>query len=162
MKILQFPSARLRIVAKKIINITDEVKENLNSMLDIMYQQKGIGLAATQVNIHQRMIVLDVSEKQNQAQKLINPVIVEKFDIQEEEEGCLSVPEFRAKIPRAKKIIFSYVDEENNSFQKEAEGLLAICIQHEIDHLNGKLFIDYLSQAKRQQIRTMLKKKRKK
>jgi peptide deformylase len=158
MQVLKFPNPRLRIKAQKILKITPEIKKTLDDMLKIMYKNKGVGLAATQVDVHLAMIVIDVSEQQNQPLKLINPVIIKSCDTQDEEEGCLSVPGFRAEIKRAQNITYTAIDENNTTIQQEVNGLMAVCIQHEIDHLNGKLFIDYLSNAKRQKVRTLIKK----
>ena len=158
MQVLTFPNPKLRTKAQKILKITPEIKKTLDDMLKIMYQKKGVGLAATQVDVHLAMIVIDISEKQNQPLKLINPVIINKSDTQDEEEGCLSVPGFRADIKRAQNITYTATDENNKETTKDVTGLMAVCIQHEIDHLKGKLFIDYLSNAKRQKVRTLIKK----
>ncbi len=127
-------------------------------MFETMYAEEGIGLAATQVDIHQRIIVIDVSESREERLVLINPELLEKSGETGIEEGCLSIPEQRAFVPRAERVKVRALDRDGNSFELEASELLAICIQHEIDHLEGKLFIDYLSPLKRQRIKTKLEK----
>ena len=127
-------------------------------MFDTMYEEEGIGLAASQVDVHQRIIVIDVSEERDQRLVLINPDLLEKDGDTGIEEGCLSIPETRALVPRAERVKVKALDREGNPFELEADGLLAICIQHEMDHLVGKLFIDYLSPLKRQRIRQKLEK----
>jgi peptide deformylase len=130
-------------------------------MLETMYAAPGIGLAATQVNVHQRIIVIDISEEKNQPLVLINPEITEKDGEQEFDEGCLSVPGIYETVQRAEHIKLRALDREGQEFEMEADGLLAVCIQHELDHLQGKLFVDYLSQLKRQRIRKKLQKQQK-
>jgi peptide deformylase len=127
-------------------------------MFETMYQEEGVGLAATQVNIHQQIVVIDVSDTRDQRLALINPEIIETDGEALNEEGCLSVPEYRAQVPRAEKITVKSLDADGNEQVFEAEGLLAICVQHELDHLKGKLFIDYLSPLKRQRVKTKLEK----
>jgi len=129
-----------------------------DDMFETMYAEEGIGLAATQVDIHQRIIVIDVSEERDQRLVLINPELLEECGETGIEEGCLSIPEQRALVPRSEKVKIRALDRDGNSFELEADGLLAICIQHEMDHLVGKLFIDYLSPMKRQRIRQKLEK----
>lgn len=156
--VLQFPDERLRTVAKPIAEVNSEVKQLIADMFDTMRDEKGIGLAATQVDRHVRLVVMDVSEEQNEPRVFINPEIIAKEGSTISEEGCLSVPGNYAKVDRAEKVIVKALDGEGNEFKLEAEGLLAICIQHELDHLQGKLFVDYLSPLKRQRIRKKLEK----
>ncbi|MFS1702286.1 peptide deformylase [Alteromonas sp. AMM-1] len=156
--VLQFPDERLRTVAKPIAEVNSEVKQLIADMFDTMRDEKGIGLAATQVDRHVRLVVMDVSEEQNEPRVFINPEIIAKEGSTISEEGCLSVPGNYAKVDRAEKVTVKALDGEGNEFKLEAEGLLAICIQHELDHLQGKLFVDYLSPLKRQRIRKKLEK----
>jgi peptide deformylase len=156
--ILEFPDKRLRTKAKEIAVFDGKVKALVNDMLETMYDFKGVGLAATQVDVHQHVIVIDVSEEKNEPLCLINPIITEKDGIEESEEGCLSVPGFFEKIQRAEHIKVTAMDKEGKSFEIEARELLAVCIQHEMDHLEGKLFVDYLSSFKRQRIKSKLDK----
>lgn len=157
--ILQFPDERLRTKARSVSEVTPEIQEIVDNMIDTMYAEDGIGLAATQVDIHQRIIVIDVSENRDQVHVVINPEIIEISGETGIEEGCLSVPEVRAFVPRAEKITIKALDREGNSYQIDADGILAICIQHEMDHLEGKLFVDYISSLKRQRIAQKLDKK---
>lgn len=156
--ILEFPDKRLRTVAAEVSKIDDGVKALVADMLETMYAAKGIGLAATQVNVHKRVIVIDVSENKDQPLCLINPEIIEKDGVEESEEGCLSVPSFFEKVSRAEHIKVKALDREGVSFELEARELLAVCIQHEMDHLEGKLFVDYLSTFKRNRIKAKLEK----
>ena len=156
--VLQFPDERLRTVAKPIDEVNSEIKQLVADMFETMREEKGIGLAATQVNKHVRLVVMDVSEEQNEPRVFINPEIVNKEGSTISEEGCLSVPGNYAKVDRAEKVTVKALDGEGEPFELEADGLLAICIQHELDHLNGKLFVDYLSPLKRQRIRKKLEK----
>ncbi len=133
-------------------------KRLIDDMLETMYESKGVGLAATQVDVHQRIIVIDVSEEKNDPLFLINPEILEKDGIKESEEGCLSVPGFYEKVNRAEHIRVKALNREGQSFEFEARDLLAVCVQHEMDHLNGKLFVDYISSLKRQRIKKKLEK----
>ena len=158
LQVLHFPDDRLRIVAQPVPQVDATVQRIVDDMFETMYAEEGIGLAATQVDIHQRIIVIDVSEERNHRLVLINPELLEKSGETGIEEGCLSIPEQRALVPRAEKVKVRALDREGNSFELEADGLLAICIQHEMDHLVGKLFIDYLSPMKRQRIRQKLEK----
>ncbi|MFQ3236209.1 MAG: peptide deformylase [Paraglaciecola sp.] len=158
LEVLRFPDERLRTVAKSITNIDGSIKALVKDMLETMRDENGIGLAATQVDVHKRLVVLDLSEKQNNPQIFINPEITHKEGMIISEEGCLSVPNNYAKVERAEKITVTALDENGLSFTLEAEDLLAICIQHELDHLQGKLFVDYLSPLKRQRIKTKLEK----
>ncbi|KAF7767842.1 peptide deformylase [Pseudoalteromonas citrea] len=161
LEVLRFPDERLRTVAQPVTDVNDEIRQIINDMKETMYDENGIGLAATQVNIHQRIVVIDVSEERNEAMVLINPEIIEKEGSTVSEEGCLSVPYSYAKVDRAESVKVKALDENGKEFQYEADGLLAICTQHELDHLLGKLFIDYLSPLKRQRIRKKLEKEAK-
>jgi len=156
--VLRFPDPRLRTVAKEVAEVTPEIKEIALNMLETMYDENGVGLAATQVNIHQRIVVIDVSDTRDQPMMLINPTIIEQSGEEESEEGCLSVPETNANVKRSEFVTFEYTDVENQKQTIEADGLLAVCIQHELDHLKGKLFIDYLSTLKQKRIKTKLEK----
>jgi len=158
LEVLCFPDKRLRTVAKPVKQITPELEELAKNMIETMYQEEGVGLAATQINFHQRIIVIDVSEERNQAMVIINPVITEKSGEEVSEEGCLSVPETNADVKRAEFVTLEYLDLEGKQHVLEADGLLAVCIQHELDHLKGKLFIDYLSPLKQQRIKIRLEK----
>ncbi len=159
--ILEFPDKRLRNVAKPVETVDEEVKQLVEDMLETMYDAKGIGLAATQVNVHKRVIVIDVSEEKNDPICLINPDILEQEGDEESEEGCLSVPGFFENVKRAESITVQALNQQGESFQINADGLLAVCIQHEMDHLLGKLFVDYLSTLKRKRIQTKLEKEHK-
>ena len=156
--VLQFPDERLRTVAKPIDEVNSEIKQLVADMFETMREEKGIGLAATQVNRHVRLVVMDVSEEQNEPRVFINPEIVNKEGSTISEEACLSVPGNYAKVDRAEKVTVKALDGEGEPYELEADGLLAICIQHELDHLDGKLFVDYLSPLKRQRIRKKLEK----
>jgi len=156
--VLRFPDERLRTVAKPVAAVDDEIKQLISDMFETMRDEKGIGLAATQVDRHVQVVVMDVSEDQNQPRVFINPEITERDGSTISEEGCLSVPNNYAKVERAEHIRVKALDAEGEHFELEAEGLLAICIQHELDHLKGKLFVDYLSPLKRQRIRKKLEK----
>ena len=156
--ILEFPDERLRKKAAVVKTVDDKIKKLVDDMLETMYQSHGVGLAATQVDIHQRVIVIDVSEEKDAPLFLINPEIIEKDGIKESEEGCLSVPGFFEKVKRAEHIRVKALNREGQSFEFEARDLLAVCVQHEIDHLNGKLFVDYISSLKRQRIKKKLEK----
>lgn len=156
--ILRFPDPRLRNSAKIVATVDQSIEKLVDDMLETMYQAPGIGLAATQVNVAQRVIVVDVSENQDQPLVFINPEILESSGAEEMEEGCLSVPGFYEKVKRAERIRVQAMDRHGEGFERELEGLLAVCVQHEIDHLQGKLFVDYLSNLKRQRIRKKLEK----
>ncbi len=154
--ILEFPDERLRKQAKPVPVVDDSIRRLVDDMFETMYEAPGVGLAATQVNVHKRIIVIDVSEEKDQPLCLINPEILSRDGVEEREEGCLSVPGIFEKVRRAESIRVRALDREGEPFELEAEGLLAVCIQHEIDHLDGKLFVDYLSPLKRQRIRKKL------
>ncbi|WP_338519588.1 peptide deformylase [Alteromonas gracilis] len=156
--VLSFPDERLRTVAKPVEEVNDEIKQLVSDMFETMKDENGIGLAATQVNRHVQVVVMDVSEDQNEPRVFINPEIIRKDGVTISEEGCLSVPGNYAKVERAESITVKALDANGDTFELDAEGLLAICIQHELDHLKGKLFIDYLSPLKRQRIRKKLEK----
>ena len=156
--ILHFPDPRLREVAKPVEQVDASVKQLVDDMFDTMYDAPGIGLAAIQVNVPMRVITVDISEDQDEPWVLINPEITSKDGIEEMKEGCLSVPGVFEMVQRADKITVNFLNRDGESVEMEAEGLLAVCIQHEIDHLDGKLFVDYLSTLKRQRIRTKLEK----
>ncbi len=160
LKILEFPDPRLRTRAKPVDVVDDELRALIDDMFETMYAAPGIGLAATQVDIHRRLLVADVSSNQSEPYALVNPVIVEKDGVTVTEEGCLSVPGYYEEVERAEHIRVRYTNRDGAAVDMEAEGLLAVCIQHEIDHLDGKLFVDYLSEAKRQRIRKRLLKDR--
>lgn len=161
LEVLTFPDERLRTVAKPVENIDDSIETLVENMFDTMKDEKGIGLAATQVNVHKRVVVMDVSDEQNEPYVFINPEIIEKSGSTISEEGCLSVPNNYAKVDRAEKVTVKALDKKGEPFELEAEGLLAICIQHELDHLQGKLFVDYLSPLKRDRIKKKLEKEAK-
>ena len=156
--ILEFPDERLRKKAAVVKTVDDKIKKLVDDMLETMYESKGVGLAATQVDVHQRVIVIDVSEEKDSPVFLINPEIIEKDGIKESEEGCLSVPGFYEKVNRAEHVRVKALNREGKSFEFEARDLLAVCVQHEMDHLNGKLFVDYISSLKRQRIKKKLEK----
>lgn len=160
LEILEYPDPRLRTRAKQVEQVDDEIRQLGRDMLETMYAAPGIGLAATQVNVHKRVLVADVSEDRSDPRVLINPEILEKDGIQVAEEGCLSVPGIYDTVERAEHIRVRSLDLDGQPFEFEAEGLLAVCIQHEMDHLEGKLFVDYLSDLKRQRIRKKLEKGR--
>jgi peptide deformylase len=152
LNILCFPDERLRSKAKAVTTITSEHQQIVDDMLETMYAAPGIGLAATQVNIHQQIIVIDISAENNQPYCFINPQIITATGHDIMQEGCLSVPETYADIERAESVVVTYLDRQGNNKEIVAEGLLAVCLQHEIDHLQGKLFVDYLSKLKRDRI----------
>jgi peptide deformylase len=156
--ILHFPDARLRNVAKPVEQVDDGVRRLIDDMFETMYEAPGIGLAAIQVNVAKRVIVIDVSDDRSAPLALVNPEILERHGVEEMDEGCLSVPGIYETVQRADRIRFRALDRDGNPFEHEADGLLAVCIQHEIDHLDGKLFVDYLSSLKRQRIRKKLEK----
>ena len=158
LEILHFPDARLRNVAKPVAQVDDSVRKLIDDMLETMYEAPGIGLAAIQVNQPRRVIVVDISEERNQPLALVNPEILEKHGEEQMEEGCLSVPGVYEPVQRADRVRVRALDRDGGSIEMEADGLLAVCIQHEIDHLDGKLFVDYLSNLKRQRIRKKIEK----
>ena len=161
LSILEFPDERLRKKAEPVVEVNDDIKKLVDDMFETMYESRGVGLAATQVNVHQRVIVMDTSEEKDAPICLINPEIIEKDGVEESEEGCLSVPGFFEKVKRAENIKVKAVNRDGDSFELDADDLLAVCIQHEMDHLEGKLFVDYLSPLKRQRIKKKMDKKHK-
>jgi peptide deformylase len=159
LNVLRFPDERLRTKAAAVVEINNDVKQIIDDMLETMYDENGVGLAATQVNIHQRIVVINVSEDKDQSYVLINPEIISHSNETEiNEEGCLSVPGCYAKVDRYTEVTVKALDRDGKAFTLNATELLAICIQHELDHLDGKLFVDYLSPLKRQRIKTKLEK----
>lgn len=156
--ILHYPDPRLRNVAKPVAEVTDEIRTLIDDMLETMYAAPGIGLAATQVNVAKRVVVIDVSDDGNAPLALVNPEVLEKDGVETMQEGCLSVPGFYETVQRAERIRFRYLDRDGKQVERDADGLLAVCVQHEIDHLDGKLFVDYLSDLKRTRIRKKLEK----
>ncbi|GAB5382806.1 MAG: peptide deformylase [Aliiglaciecola sp.] len=158
LNVLRFPDERLRTVAKAVDAVDADVKQLVEDMFDTMRDENGIGLAATQINVHKRVVVMDVSEEQSNPLVFINPEIIEMDGKTISEEGCLSVPNNYAKVERAEHVKVKALDKNGEEFTLDADGLLAICIQHELDHLKGKLFVDYLSPLKRQRIRSKLEK----
>jgi len=158
LEILHFPDPRLRTRARPVEQVDEGIKTLIDDLFETMYEAPGIGLAATQVNVHQRIIVIDVSEDKDQPLVFINPNITQTSGDEEMEEGCLSVPGVYETVSRAESISVQALDRDGQSFEMEAEGLLAVCVQHEVDHLDGKLFVDYLSTLKRQRIRKRIEK----
>lgn len=158
--ILQYPDERLHTVAKPVEQISERTKKLVQDMADTMYAAPGVGLAATQVDVHQRIIVADVSEAHDQLLVLINPELIQLSGESDLEEGCLSVPGIYDKVRRAERVVVRAQDINGKLFTMEADGLLSVCIQHEMDHLLGKVFVEYLSQLKQTRIRAKLKKRR--
>ena len=160
--ILEFPDPRLRTVAKPVAQVDDTIRQLIDDMFETMYDAPGIGLAASQVNVHKRVVVIDVSEDKSQPLVFINPEIeVLDQEMNQYDEGCLSVPGFYETVERPGHIRVKALDRNGQPFVLEPQGLLAVCIQHELDHLNGKLFVDYISPFKRTRIRSKLEKKHK-
>ena len=159
--VLHFPDPRLRKKALPVVTIDDSIKTLAVDMLETMYKEGGIGLAATQVNVRKRVVVIDLSEQRNEPMYLINPEIINTEGVEQMQEGCLSVPDYYDLVERAEKVRFCFQNLEGENIEVDADGLLAVCIQHEIDHLNGKLFIDYLSPLKRQRLQKKLEKQEK-
>jgi peptide deformylase len=159
--ILEYPDPRLRTRAAPVATVDDQVRRLIDDMLETMYAAPGVGLAATQVNVHKRVLVADVSKEQDQPMVFINPEVIEREGKTEAEEGCLSVPGIFDKLnTRSARIVVRALGRDGRPFEIEADGLLAVCIQHEMDHLEGKLFVDYLSELKRTRIRKKLEKER--
>ena len=154
--ILVYPDSRLRTVASAVTAVDDQVRSLIDDMFETMYAAPGIGLAATQINVHQRIIVIDISENSDQPQVFINPEILSLDGEEEMQEGCLSVPGYYETVRRAESVRVRALDRDGEPFELDADGLLAVCIQHEIDHLDGKVFVDYLSSLKRDRIRKKL------
>lgn len=162
LEILEFPDPRLRTIAKPVTEVNDRVRTLIDDMFETMYDAPGVGLAASQINVHERIVVIDVSEDKSQPMVFINPeVTVLDSDLHEYDEGCLSVPGFYETVERPEHISVTALDRNGKSFTIKPDGLLAVCIQHELDHLNGKLFVDYISSFKRTRIRKKLEKKHK-
>jgi peptide deformylase len=159
LNILRYPDPRLHKVARPVERVDDEVRRLIRDMAETMYAAPGIGLAATQVDVHKRVIVIDVSETRDQLLVLINPEIVWRSEVQKEcEEGCLSVPGVYELVTRSEKVRVRALDADGSAFERDAEGLLAVCIQHEMDHLQGKVFVEYLSRLKQSRIRAKMQK----
>jgi peptide deformylase len=154
--ILVYPDQRLRQVAGPVEDFDADLRRLIDDMAETMYQAPGIGLAAIQVNVPKRVVVMDISEQRNELREFVNPRVADKHGSLESEEGCLSVPDVYAPVTRAERITVEAQDRHGESFTLEAEGLLAVCIQHEIDHLDGKVFVDYLSRLKRERIKKRL------
>jgi peptide deformylase len=161
LNILQYPDPRLRTIAAPVQEFGPELKQFCEDLLETMYEAPGIGLAATQVNVHKRVIAVDVSESRSEPFVFVNPSLELHGELFESEEGCLSVPGIYEPVTRAERITVTAVDPQGEAFSIDAEGLLAVCIQHECDHLQGKLFVDYLSSLKRNRIRKKLLKQQK-
>jgi peptide deformylase len=160
LQILQYPDERLHTIAKKVGEVNDATRKLVKNMAETMYAAPGVGLAATQVDVHEQIIVVDVSEEHNQLLVLINPEILKISGELDGEEGCLSVPGIYETVRRADKVTVQALNLKGESFTLEAEGFLAVCIQHEMDHLRGKVFVEYLSQLKQTRLRAKLKKRR--
>ena len=159
LNILEFPDPRLRTIAKAVERVDDDLRQLIDDMFETMYDAPGIGLAATQVNVHKRLVVMDLSEDKNEPLVFINPEFESLTDeVDQYQEGCLSVPGFYENVDRPQKVKIKALDRDGQPFELIAEGLLAVCIQHECDHLNGKLFVDYLSTLKRDRIKKKLDK----
>jgi len=158
--IIKYPDPRLHKVAKPVIEVTENTRKLIRDMSETMYEAPGIGLAATQIDVHEQIVVIDVSETHDDLQIFINPVLLELEGIEESEEGCLSVPGIYETVTRANRVKVQAQNENGETFQLEADGLLAVCIQHEIDHLHGKVFVEHLSHLKQTRIRAKLKKQR--
>jgi len=160
--ILRYPDPRLHTVAKPVGEVTERIRRLVDDMLETMYQADGVGLAATQVDVHERVIVMDTSEERNEPRVLINPELVERSEeMMLGDEGCLSVPQIYDKVPRHARVKVRAIGRDGQSYEFEAEGLTAVCVQHEMDHLVGKVFVEYLSPLKRDRIKSkMLKKSR--
>ena len=156
LNILKYPDERLYKVAREVKVVNNEIKTLISDMAETMYEAPGIGLAATQVDFHQRIIIIDISEDKNNLLVMINPILLESKGEEINQEGCLSVPEVFEKVKRAEWIKISAIDINGKKFELEADGLLAVCIQHEMDHLEGKVFVDYLSNLKKNRIKKKL------
>lgn len=158
MPILYYPDPRLNKVAARVERIDDEIRQLIKDMSETMYAAPGVGLAATQVDVHLRVIVIDISENRSQLRVFVNPELLSASGIADREEGCLSVPEVYEKVQRAERVTVRAMDAEGRPYTLEAEGLLAVCIQHEMDHLEGKVFVEKLSRLKQNRLRARLKK----
>ena len=162
LNILKYPDKRLRTIAKPVVSVDETIEQQVKDMFETMYEAPGIGLAATQVNLHQRIIVIDVSEQCNEPICLINPEIIEKSGEIQWEEGCLSVPDYYENVIRANDIKVQALNQHGKTFELEASEMLSVCIQHEIDHLNGILFVDHLSKLKQKRLKKKTEKQVKK
>jgi peptide deformylase len=160
LEILHYPDKRLRTVAEPVDKVDDSIRKLVDDMLETMYAAPGIGLAATQVNVHKRVIVMDLSEDRNEPLCLINPEILSSEGVEQTEEGCLSVPDIFETVERAERITVRALDRDGKEFTREADGMLAVCIQHEMDHLQGNLFVDYLSPLKQMRVKKKIQKAR--
>ena len=156
--ILHYPDPRLRTTAAAVDGVDKAIRQLIDDLIETMYEAHGIGLAASQVNVHKRVLVIDISEQRNQPLAFVNPVIESADGVQLRDEGCLSVPGFYEPVQRAKRIRVSALNRDGERFELTAEDLLSVCIQHECDHLDGKLFVDYVSGLKRRRIKTKLRK----
>jgi peptide deformylase len=154
--ILHYPDARLHTVAKPVKTVDDRIRQLVDDMAETMYAAPGIGLAATQVNVHERVVVIDISETHDELRVFINPELIAQSGTEESEEGCLSVPGVFDRVTRAERVTVRALDRDGKPFELAADGLLAVCIQHEMDHLMGKVFVDYLSNLKRNRIKARL------
>jgi peptide deformylase len=154
--ILHYPDARLHTVAKSVKAVDDRIRQLVDDMAETMYAAPGIGLAATQVNVHERVVVIDISETHDDLRVFINPELIAQSGTEESEEGCLSVPGVFDRVTRAERVTVRALDRDGKPFELDADGLLAVCIQHEMDHLMGKVFVDYLSNLKRNRIKARL------
>ncbi len=162
LEILEYPDKRLRTIAKPVTEVTDKIRKILDDMFETMYEAPGIGLAATQVDVHLRIVTMDLSEDKDEPLVLINPeVTVLDGELESMQEGCLSVPGFYEDVARVEHCLVKALDRDGKEFELEAHGLLAVCIQHELDHLEGKLMVDYLSPLKRNRIKSKLEKQHK-
>ena len=159
LNILKYPDKRLRTIAKPVVRVDKTIKQQIKDMFETMYEATGIGLAATQVNFHQRIIVIDISDQYNEPICLINPEIIEESGEIQCEEGCLSVPDYYEIVVRANDIKVKALNQNGESFELEASEMLSVCIQHEIDHLNGILFVDHLSKLKQKRLKKKTEKK---
>lgn len=158
LSILHYPDQRLHTVASPVSEVNAEIRRLVDDMAQTMYAAPGIGLAATQVNVHKQVIVIDISEGRNELMALINPKITARDGVVEREEGCLSVPGIYEKVTRAERVTVEALDRDGKPFTLEAAGLLAVCVQHEMDHLQGKVFVEYLSRLKQTRIKIKLQK----
>ena len=159
LNILKYPDKKLRTIAKPVVSVDETIKQQVKDMFETMYEAPGIGLAATQVNFHQRIIVIDISDQCNEPICLINPEIIEKSGEIQWEEGCLSVPDYYENIIRANDIKVQALNQHGETFELEASEMLSVCIQHEIDHLDGILFVDHLSKLKQKRLKKKTEKK---
>lgn len=159
LKILNYPDPRLHTLARPVVAVDSKIQRLIDNMAETMYAAPGVGLAATQVDVHQQLILIDTSKDKSDLQVLINPKILTSSGAQDYEEGCLSVPGIYENVTRAEKITVTALNRDGKSFELEAEGLLAVCIQHEIDHLLGKVFVEYLSSLKQARIKNKMKKR---